>query len=204
MEITKSVIVTKIRTAIDDILPTASDSFSADTDAELYQATFHAVQALLEELPLEMLDPSHKEEFGGDHTSYEDKSGEIKLPSDFLRFVSFRLNSWSHAVTELIEPGSDEEKRQSSKWSRGTVSKPRVMIAHGTDGALKLYYWVAGDNSAIKEFNYIPQAASTDTKITCALKDYTERMVIYRAASLFFEAKKENDIAEKFKALSIQ
>ena len=52
MQISKTDIIAKIRRAIDDIVPTATDSFTNDTDAELWQATSQAVQALLEELPL--------------------------------------------------------------------------------------------------------------------------------------------------------
>ena len=58
MNISKSDIVSNIRTAIDDIVPTATDSFTSDTDTELWQATQHAVGQLLEELPLEKLQPS--------------------------------------------------------------------------------------------------------------------------------------------------
>lgn len=54
MNITKSDIVAKIRTAIDDIL-SVSDSFSADTDNELWQAAWHAVESLQETLPLSLI-----------------------------------------------------------------------------------------------------------------------------------------------------
>lgn len=219
MEIERDDIIAKIRTAIDDIVPTATDSFTDDTDAELWQATWHAVQALLLELPLDMLEPSSMLPLSAAtppvppyQTTNTDGSGSIVLSDDFLRFVSLQLSNWLRPATELMEPGSDEALSQTSKWSRGTPEKPRAMIDYGADGSQILRYWTAGKSGGsyvhtVSILNYIPKAQmeedtqneSTTYTITCALKDTAEPLVINHAAAIFFEGKKEPDIAEKFR-----
>lgn len=198
MNITKTDIVAKIRAAIDDIVPTAADSFTNDTDAELWQATYHAVQSLLEEMPLKMLEPSSA---NLSTSTTQDGGSDIILPSGFLRFVDVRLTGWAGPLSELMEPDSDDAKRQRSPWSRGTAEKPKAMIHHNASAALILSCWPSG---SISTLNYIPAATKNgaDNQITCAIKSENERHVIFRAASIFFEGKKEPDTAAKFTALT--
>ena len=113
--------------------------------------------------------------------------------------VNVRLNSWAGPVSELIERDSDEHKRQRSPWSRGTAEKPRAMLDFNASGALVMACWPSGTKLIL---NYIPRASATASTITCALKDECLRLVIYRAASIFFEGKKEGEVAEKFRNLS--
>jgi hypothetical protein len=257
MIILQSDIIAKIRTAIDDIVPEAADSFTDDTDAELWQAAQHAVEGLLQELPIAMLVPrSYYEDItlGNEETSPQatvgtEGIGRIELPSKFLRFVSFRMQGWSWPVYTLVEPGSDEEIRQRSAWGRGTPDKPKAMLTFITDqdGSQNYYaqrvlkFWTAAldDNSQyiknIQELNYIPMStvtypetpeptptpsesveetrevaevtrdavssASSDEEpyIDCALRPEAEKAVIYQAASIFFEGKKEPETAAKFR-----
>lgn len=210
----KPTIVGKIRTAIDDIVPDASDSFTDDTDEELWQAVQHAVMSLLQELPVNMLLPQPATVGSGDQTENTDGSGSVKLPTDFLRFVELQLSTWKGAVYDLMEPGSDEAKRQRTLWGRGTPDKPKAMIGHNAAGNKILMYWSAGKvndsySHTISILNYIPTPTvtaartvndvTTPAKITCALKPEAEQNVIYLAASIFFEGKKEPETAEKFR-----
>lgn len=203
MTITKTDIVGKIRTAIDDIAPETSDSFTTDTDTELWQAVQHAVTSLLISLPLIMLEPKA---MNATATSNTDGSGYVTLPDDFLRFVVLQLRSWAGPVFDLMEPGSDEAKRQRSLWGRGTPEKPKAMIDHGSGGKKILKYWSAGKSGgsydhSISVLNYIPRASVVNDTITCALKEAAESALINLAASIFFEGKKEAGTAEKFRAL---
>ena len=220
MTIYKADITGKIRKAIDDIMPSASDSFTANTDAELWQATQHAVEQLLLELPLEMMDHSSMLPLAsGAHTQNADGSGYVKVADGFLRFVSMKLSTWLSPVYVLIEPGSDEEMRQRTRWGRGTPEKPRVMLDSDASGNTVLRYWTAGKSGTppqyvhtVEQLNYIPMPTvtdavidqtthqvTTDAHITCALKSVAEKAVIYRAASIFFEGKKEPETADKFR-----
>lgn len=211
MIISKNDIVEKIRTAIDDVTPTASDSFTDNTDNELWQAAQHAVQALLEELPFDMLDV-HVEQKNG---TVDNNRGfaYAKVDDDtygFLRFVSIDISGTASILNELIEPGSDLEKMQRSPWTRGTATKPKAMLDYDESGNRVIVWWPGESTHNKAQLTYVAEpilhtAATTEITsipaIECDIRDIAERMVIYRAAAIFFEGKKEPETAEKFKNL---
>lgn len=216
--ILKSEIIAKIRRAIDDILPLATDDFTVNTDNELWQAVQHAVEQLLLEMPADALIPEDGSSQTVVHGSggADDGTGYIELPVAFLRFMSLKFSTWPSPVYALIEPGSDEEMRQRSSWGRGTPEKPRAMI-DGTEDEPILRFWSVGKTGATPAYdytvdilNYIPMPTVSavtnpqtgdiiDYSIECALKDVAIKAVIYRAASIFFDGKKEPETAEKFR-----
>ena len=208
--ITRADIVGKIRTAIDDILPTGvTDSFSDDTRDELWQATIHAVGQLSLELPIHLLDVSIHSGAGTVDTSRG--FAYLALPEKFLRFVSLDVTGWEGILTELIEPGSDAERMQRSPWSRGTATKPKAMIDHDEQGKRVIVWWPGDSGHGTGQLWYIaaPKIVTTATEtvtevpaVVSAIRDEAEQYVIYRAASIFFEGKKEGDVAEKFRSLS--
>lgn len=209
MIISKNDIVAKIRTAIDDVTPTASDSFTDNTNNELWQAAQHAVQALLEELPFDMLDV-HVEQKNG---TVDNNRGfaYAKVDNDtyrFLRFVSIDISGTASILNELIEPGSDLEKMQRSPWTRGTVTKPKAMLDYDESGNRVIVWWPGDSTHDNAQLTYIAEpilhtAATAEITsipaIECDIRDIAERMVIYRAAAIFFEGKKETAQAEQFK-----
>ena len=207
--ITRADIIGKIRTAIDDILPSGvTDSFSDDTRDELWQATIHAVTQLSLELPIHLLDVSIHSGAGTVDTSRG--FAYLALPEDFLRFVSLDVAGWAGILTELIDPGSDAERMQRSPWSRGTATKPKAMLDHDENGNRVIVWWPGDSEHETGQLTYVaaPEEGTTETEptdasIQCAIRDEAEQYVIYRAASIFFEGKKEGDIAEKFRSLSI-
>jgi hypothetical protein len=209
MIIIKSDIVAKIRTAIDDVTPSASDSFTTNTDNELWQAAQHAVQSLLEELPFDMLEVHVEQRAGTVDSSrgfaYAKVDGD---DYDFLRFVSIDIAGTASILNELIEPGSDLEKMQRSPWSRGSVTKPKAMLDFDEKGNQVIVWWPGDDTHNSAQLTYIakPDVVTVATEeitsvpaIDCDIKDIAERMVIYRAASIFFEGKKETALAEQYK-----
>lgn len=206
MIIGKTDIIGKIRTAIDDIAPAGSlDSFGSDVDSELWQATQYATIALLEELPIHLLDANVKNLSGTVDTARGFAYGQ--LPDDYLRFVSIDIQGTSGILSELIEPGSDTEKMQRSPWSRGSSTKPKAMMDHDETGKKVIVWWPSDDTHNSAQLWYIPMLSVVTVAteeitnvpaIICAIRDEAERLVVYRAASIFFEGKKENEIAEKF------
>lgn len=209
MIITKADIISKIRKAIDDIVPSGvTDSFVSDVDAELWQATQQAVNDLLVELPINLLDATEADLTGTIDTNrgfaYD------QLPDDFYRFVSIDITGTAGVLFELIEQGSDQEKMQRSAWSRGSATKPKAMMDHDEQGN-KVIVWWPGDsehNSAQLWYIELPELVTTATTavptvpaIVCAIRAEAEQQVIYRAASIFFEGKKEADTADRFKNL---
>ena len=207
MTILQGDIIGKIRTAIDDIAPSVADSFVTDVNSELWQAVEHASMELSMELPINLLDVS-TENLNGTGTTIG--CSLAKLPDDYLRFVSLGITGCSSIVRELMEPGSDEEKMQRSTWSMGTASKPKAMLDHTVNGK-SIVWWPGGSshNTAELRFIEVPTVVNQVTAevqsvpaIVCAIRPEAERLVIYRAASIFFEGKKEETIAEKFQSLS--
>ena len=199
--------IDEIRTAIDDIRGTVDDDFSTDTDAELKQALLHSVESLLMELPPTLIEPhaitnltttpawSRHEGSNGD--------GYIVLPTDFLRFLDIKIKDWDARVYELIESGSNEEKMQRSRWGQGTKEKPKAMLDTDNNGKRIVRYWPGDKNMELDLLTYVPVASESGNQITCALRNETKKNIIYRAASIFLEGKKEDGLADRFKQLSL-
>lgn len=76
-----------------------------------------------------------------------DFSGYIKLPENFLRFVSFQLQSWPLPVYELTPLGSKLLSVQGNQWAglRGTPEHPIVAVTPSNGGRV-LRFWSAGNN----------------------------------------------------------
>ena len=205
----------KVRKAIDDIAPSGTaDSFVSDVNNEIDQALEHAATSLLRELPLELLEP---EVIKSTTTSpswsrgvrTEDGSGYIVLPYNFLRFGSLKMQEWKGTVSELMEPGSEAEKMQRSKWSRGSNEKPKAMLDTervSTSNEQILRYWPGSANNELETLVYVPEIDLTPTvsptTMKCALKDECEKNLIYLACRIFLEGKKEHAAADKFAQLS--
>lgn len=54
--------------------------------------------------------------------------GYIYLPSDYLRFVSFKIATWLQEVTELKTTADPSYKLQKYSFTRGGIAKPEVFI----------------------------------------------------------------------------
>ena len=56
--------------------------------------------------------------------------GMVKLPMDFLRFMSARCHHWNRTVTEkdLLNTESGEYNRQFDRHTRAGVAKPKIFI----------------------------------------------------------------------------
>lgn len=200
MTITQADIIGKIRKAIDDIVQSGvTDTFVTDTDAELWQAVFHACMELSVELPLNLLDVTNDSLTGSTDTARG--SAYAALADNYLRFVSLRITGCTGVIWELMEPGGDEEKMQRSPWTRGTSTKPKAMLDH-SDGAKVVVWWPGDSSHTMAELVFIASPSEENDEIACAIRDEAERLIIYRAASIFFEGKKEETIAEKFRQLS--
>ena len=210
-----STLTSKVRKALDDIAPdvTVTDSFTPDVDSEIAQALEHAATSLSRELPLELLEPSVIREGASTPTwsrgaRQQDGSGYIVLPTNYLRFVSLKMGNWEGTVNELMEKGSEGEKHQRSKWSRGSTTKPKAMldtdiVTNATKEILR--YWpnvvTNNQNDTLTMLVYVKKASVTSGTLSCALKDEAEKNLIYLACRIFLEGKKEHTAAEKFAAL---
>ena len=196
-----SILQGKVRTALDDIAPEVVDSFASDANAEIEQALLHAAVSLSRELPADMLEISIERD---EHPGYrsDDESGYIALPEDYLRFISLRSTLFAGNVTELMEPGSESEKWQRSLWSRGSATKPKVMIDGDNDARSVLRYWPGKDGGTVTMLFYVKMPKKEDGRLVCGLRESAEKNLVYSACRIFLEGKKESATAEKFAQLA--
>jgi hypothetical protein len=75
------------------------------------------------------------------------------------------------------------------------------MIGYDDEGQKTIYWW-PGNTTATLTYIAIPELAEAAAPhIVCAIRPEAEKEIVYRAASIFFEGKKEGEIAEKFRNL---
>jgi len=60
-----------------------------------------------------------------------DNSGYLYLPSDYLRFVTFKMQGWKQEVTEPITVSDPKYKAQKYLVTRGGIAKPVVALNSG-------------------------------------------------------------------------
>lgn len=116
-----------------------------------------------------------------------DKSGHIELPDDFLRFVSFQMESWPIPVYELTPLGSKTLSVQGNQWTglRGTPEHPVVTVTPA-DGGRVLRFWSAGsDGEGVTEALYMPKP-DTGTGLAAEMEVDTGcyRAAVYMAGAL--------------------
>lgn len=81
-----------------------------------------------------------------------DGTGEVELPSDFVRMVSFRMDGWHKSVYESVATTSKKYARQFHRATRGGVAQPVVALC----GEKLQYFSVLRDTPhIINEANYV-------------------------------------------------
>ncbi|MDR0973793.1 MAG: hypothetical protein LBM61_07425 [Prevotellaceae bacterium] len=114
-----------------------------------------AVRSVEEAAPLWMLEG--KPHVPSVVNTNSDGSGDVSLPADFLRLVSFLLDDWSVEVNFMVEYGSDEAMKQKNKYIRGNPKRPICVSSFDATGARVLeFYSTTKANAAISKFLYVP------------------------------------------------
>ncbi len=202
-------IVSKVRTAIDDITRDADEEFTKDADTEIKQAVVLAAMRVSKAAPLDMLEPVTAA--GMVQTENKDGSGNIVVPKDYLCLVELRLKSWGRSIYTLMDSGSNEAAMQISMWSRGTAQKPKAMLAHDSLGRRIIRYWSAGRKTqrqkdgrlkqvydhAIDTFAYEPVPSINGDELKAGVTEECMSHIIYMAAGIFLTGKKEDGLAAK-------
>lgn len=119
--------------------------------------------------------PSNKVGFG---------SGQIKLPDDFLRLLSFKMSDWSTSVSEPITEENPQYLVQSSPVAalRGNPRRPVVAIVHHTDGLRLEFYSCNTANVAVTKARYIPIPKIVNNSIELCEK--LKPSIVYCAAAM--------------------
>lgn len=107
----------------------------------------------------------------------------VALPSDFMRFVAFRMSDWRKPVTEPIDESHPMYAMQRSRVVavRGNKEKPVVAIVHGSNG-LVLEAYTTAESSKVSVAKYLPKPSVNGGKVKlCPL---LTDAIVYAAAYL--------------------
>lgn len=107
----------------------------------------------------------------------------VVLPSDFMRFVAFRMSDWRRVVSEPIDVSHPMYAMQRSRVAavRGNTEKPVVAIVHGSNG-LVLEAYTTTESSTVSVAKYLPKPSSKEGKVKlCPL---LVDAIVYAAAYL--------------------
>lgn len=88
-----------------------------------------------------------------------DGSGLVRLPDDFLRLVSFKMDGWRRPVRAMADLSSDLAARQGNRVLRGNPERPVAAYDHDRHGnkALHWYSLPAGtQEKRVELFEYVP------------------------------------------------
>lgn len=159
-----STIVSAVRTILDHNLSSTeledlTEIGTLDLDTIIKGSIRPAAMQLMQAVPVELATlTTHKRE----EKVLMLPPISISLPSNFLRFVSCRIESWDYPVTELKAAGSREHLREFGEFSglKATGHRP---LAVRDGNAVTMY---GGTASKIAELTYIAMPEMTETKIS--------------------------------------
>ena len=224
--------IIQLRVIIDDIMRTdGEDDFTSDADAELRSSLLRGAEQLVSEAPWSNLLPSPvkaslgtNQDYDAIQQEYTDGHGTLVVPSDFYRLGELKLRSWSQTLRTLIDPDSPSALMQASRWTRGTPQKPVAILSTDAQGNRIIMYWSAGRYSypngdamrqvydhKIETFTYLPtprfetvnvEGGTSTEYLVIPLTSSCERALLYRAAGIYMEAKKESALADRLYGLS--
>lgn len=107
--------------------PNVSDPYDLLINAILNEAA----KRVLMNCPKHYLDPVKSNETAIPDLS-DTKIGYIKIPNNFLRFISLKMAEWKTDVTEITPSDSVEYRMQFNQYVRGGIAKPKVISRYRT------------------------------------------------------------------------
>ena len=111
--------------------------------------------------------------------------GRVQLPTDYLRFLYFKMSDWDYGVTDYITPDDALYPQQFSRWAgvRGNPHRPIVAIVPCEDGMCVEYFT---SNGSVADARYVGMPRLQGAEDDCTL-DFPSRLkhaLIYMTASL--------------------
>lgn len=188
-------LVKQVRIVLDQNMDGKALSMLGDTDTltldEIIRSTMvDAATAIEEAAPLEMLEGSNNAVvkdadysilWGKQREGSAIKSGEVSLPSDFLRLVSFKMNDWSYAVSTPTSRETPAYELLQNRYS-GIGATPRnpAVALDIPNGVLEFY--CSAETAKVATFKYIPKPVVKDGEITICPK--LKRAIVYANAAM--------------------
>lgn len=201
-------IVTKVRSAIDELMENCSEFLLQSTDEAnltriIVDKISYALQYIFENAPLDKLDSSIYSTLSSAEASRfsidSELVGRLRLPTDTLRIIEARLSSWSHFP--IPEPSTSQVYlMQQDTYARGSWDRPvNILTYDGTDKVLEMY--CAKQSSDTLKFvlirkpsTYSADSMQTDVTVPAAL----QAALIYQVAGLSMVAFREDVSASLF------
>ena len=158
-------IIARVRVAMDenrqaDELDGMGDASTLTTDEVIRSKVPEALRVVLMNAPVELIGEG---DAFGESIQWESAEGygmgEIVLPDDFLRLLTFQMSDWSVPVTEASTETHPLYLRQRSRIRgiSGNPQRPVVAIVHKPIGlVLEFYTCESGEGCCIKMARYIP------------------------------------------------
>ena len=201
-------IVTRVRSAIDELMANDSDFLAESSDEQNltdviidkipYALTFVIENSPEDKLDGEILDSLTQAELSG-VSVVAGEPVKVKLPTDVIRVVSARLSSWSQSPVPVSE-SSQEYLMQQDNYARGSWDRPVSAIAyHNKDRYIELY--CAKADSDLVELSIVRKPTTADisdptTDIGVPVR--LESSFIYQIAGLSMVAFREQVAKELF------
>lgn len=127
----------------------------------------------------------------GQGVPYDEHTGYIPLPSDFLRLVSLKMTCWERAATRTITEMDHLYTRQSNPYIRGSHTKPVVVLRYEPGiGKVLEYYSVTNNDHRISKGLYIPLVLPEE------LEDELIDPLSWLVAAILLDTKAEYDAAK--------
>ena len=208
-------IVTRVRAAIDELMPNDSQFLSQSNDElnlrdVIIDKIGYALQHIIETAPLEKLGDTMLQSLGTSELSSsfsidsDSLVGTLSLPADLLRIVEARLSSWSHFP--LPEPDTSQVAlMQHDRYAHGSWDRPVNILtyAYSTTNKRVLKMYCARTTGDTLLFLYIKKPTLTNvdsshlsTEVSVPAK--LEAAFIYQVAALSMVAFREDVAASLF------
>lgn len=153
-----------------------------------------AARDVTETASVELLEPVPM----GTTVSTRDGGGVLSVPDDFLRLVSLRMNGWNRSVTVAAAEGSDIDRMQRNKYTRGTATKPVCVLSHDDSGKKILEYFGASDSVEKALYMPIPKVEVMDGVEKIGISILLKQAIVRRAAGLTLLSRGETEVASAY------
>lgn len=214
MQATREVIIKDVRIAIDENANTTpftdesgliTDITTLEMDDIIGSKIADGINAVRLYAPLSKLRPNSTVDVAPQWIDETKFIGQIPLPDDCLRFVSFRMSDWLYAVSNYITADSIFYAMQFSKYKgvRGSVSRPVVALSTDAQGGRKVIQFFSSESTSAKAtFVYIPREDDTDGPFEIENEIY--RAVVLKVASIVALTYLNGDMAKALNEMSVE
>lgn len=216
MSLTVSEIVTRVRSAIDELSLRGTDFANLNSDEQnldkiIIDKIPYGLLFVLENAATDKFDTSTLQSGvgsgtgAGSFTLGSDLVGRLKLPANLLRIIEARLSSWTYFPIPELD-SSQVALMQSDDYAKGSWDRPvNIFTYEGADRYLYMYCGKSGDTL---KFTWIakPDLTNVDYEhptTSVAIPDKLEAALIYQIAGLTMLAFRE-DIAGQLFAVAKQ